>query len=84
MIKVMLKEPLASGFQKAPGGTGNVVLAERVANFLLIKGKIDQPYISNVESIPPNGWLMGEEPNGNPVLIPRDNIAYIQEQLGGN
>jgi len=80
MIKIMLKEPICSGLQSTPGGGQPSMLVDKMANYLLVEGYIDEKYIKGLLEVVEAGWLECREPSGNSVLVPINNIAYLQEQ----
>jgi hypothetical protein len=70
MIKVMLKEPVTSGYDQQKQ------LVDKMGNFLLVQGTLDNQFAEKLLSVK---WFKGINNSGNSVLIPLDNIAYIEE-----
>jgi len=73
MIKVMLKEPVTSGYDQ------NKQLVDKLGLFLLVQGTPDNQFTQKLEGM---RWFKGVNNSGNSILIPMENIAYIEEVSG--
>jgi len=73
MIKVMLKEPVTSGYDQ------NKQLVDKLGLFLLVQGILDNQFTQKLEGMI---WFKGVNNSGNSILIPMENIAYIEEVSG--
>lgn len=73
MLKVMMKEPVTSGFNAS--GTP----FQRGGNYILCMGEITNSFKEEVSlAIQQNGCISMMEKGNNPILIPARNIAWIQ------
>ena len=75
MIKVMLKKPVTSGYDQSKQ------LVDKLGLFLLVRGSIDDKFFHELKGEGVR-WWKGMNASGNPILIPIDNIAYIEEVPG--
>jgi hypothetical protein len=74
MIKVMLKKPVTSGYDQDKN------LVDKMGNFLLVQGEIDDQFVQRIsgEGLEVK-WWRGKNNVGKSVLIPIENIAYLEE-----
>lgn len=70
MIKVMLKKPVTSGYDQQKQ------LVDKLGNFLMVQGTLDNQFAQRLDGMK---WFKGVSESGKSILIPMDNIAYIEE-----